>query len=156
MSEENAATENQDQPVLSVQKIYTRDISFENPNAPEVFMNSENSPKIELNLGVNNRQINDELWEVSLKVTVLARNSENEEVVFEIEAEQAGLFYIKNVSEEDMPTVLGINCPSIIFPYTRQVISQLTIDGGFVPLMLEPFNFAAAFQQGQEQQQTTH
>ena len=147
--------EKQEQPVFSVQKIYTRDISFENPNAPQVF-SGENQPKIELNLGVQNRQVSEDHWEVSLKVSVLAKDAESDKVVFEVEVEQAGLFLLQNIPEEHIAVVLGVDCPAIIFPYTRQVISQLTVDGGFVPLLLEPFNFAAAYQNSQEQQQTTH
>ena len=159
MSTETAANETQNQPEFSVQKIYTRDISFENPNAPQSFGINEN-PKIELNLGVENRQVSEDHWEVSLKVSVLARAGENNDVVFEVEVEQAGLFLMKNIPEEHMPTVLAVDCPAIIFPYTRQIVSQLTVDGGFMPLLLEPVNFAAAYQntlaQQQQEQQTTH
>ncbi len=148
--------EEQKQPVFSIKKIYTRDISFENPNAPQSFTAAENSPKIELNLGVQNRQVSEDHWEVSLKVSVLAKDSESDNVVFEVEVEQAGLFVLKNIPEEHLPVVLGVDCPTIIFPYTRQLLSQLTVDGGFIPLLIDPFNFAAAYQSSQEQQQTTH
>ena len=155
MTKNTATNEEQSQPVFSVQKIYTRDISFENPNAPHVF-SSENQPKIELNLGVQNRQVSEDHWEVSLKVSVLAKDSESDNVLFEVEVEQAGLFLLQHIPEEHIAMVLGVDCPTIIFPYTRQVISQLTVDGGFVPLLLEPFNFAAAYQNSQEQKQTAH
>ena len=148
--------EEQNKPVFSIQKIYTKDISFENPNAPQSFSIEENSPKIELNLGVQNLQISEDHWEVTLKVSVLAKNSENDDVIFEVEVEQAGLFVLQHIPEEHLPVVLGVDCPAIIFPYTRQIISQLTVDGGFIPLLLDPFNFGAAYQSSQEQQQTTH
>lgn len=155
---ETQANETQNQPEFSVQKIYTRDISFENPNSPQSFGINEN-PKIDLNLGVENRQVGDDHWEVSLKVSVLARAGENNDVVFEVEIEQAGLFLLKNIPEEHVASVLAVDCPTIIFPYTRQIISQLTVDGGFMPLLLEPVNFAAAYQNTlaqQQEQQTTH
>ncbi len=148
--------EEQNQPVFSVKKIYTRDISFENPNAPQSFTTAENSPKIELNLGVQNRQVSEDHWEVSLKVSVQAKDSESDNVIFEVEVEQAGLFMLQHIPEEHLPVVLGVDCPAIIFPYTRQIISQLTVDGGFIPLLLDPFNFGAAYQSSQEQGQTTH
>lgn len=143
---------NESQPQFSVQKIYNRDVSFENPNAPQSFNTNEN-PKIDLNLGVENRQVGDEHWEVALKVSVLATTKEKGDVIFEVEVEQAALFLIRNIPEEHMTSVLAVDCPTIIFPYTRQLISQLTTDGGFMPLILEPVNFAAAFQNTQAQQQ---
>lgn len=156
MNKQTNATEEQNpQPLFQVQKIYTRDISFENPNAPKVF-GLEEAPNIELNLGVHNRRVEEGFWEVSLKVSALAREKASGNVVFEIEVEQAGLFLLRNIPEERIPSVLGVDCPMIIFPFTRQVVSQLTADGGFVPLLLDPFNFALAYQQSLEEQHTTH
>lgn len=150
------SNENSESPVFSVQKIYTKDISFENPNAPQVFFANDKQPKIKLNLGVENRQIDEDHWEVLLKVSILARDSENSNVLFEIEVEQAGLFLMQDIPDEHMPVVLAVDCPTIIFPYTRQVISQLAVDGGFIPLLLDPFNFAAAYQNMQEENETAH
>ncbi|PJC71304.1 MAG: protein-export chaperone SecB, partial [Zetaproteobacteria bacterium CG_4_8_14_3_um_filter_59_5] len=113
-------------------------------------------PKIDLNLGVNNRQVDEHLWEVSLKVSALARNTEDDKVIFEVEVEHAGLFLLKNIPDEHILRVLGVDCPTIIFPFTRQLVSQLTSDGGFMPLLLDPFNFAVAYQQRLEEQHTTH
>ena len=148
---ENSATE-ENMPAFSVQKIYVKDISFENPNAPGVFAAPTDQPKIEMNLSTLNRQVNADHWEVSIKISSVARDSESEKVLFEVEVEHAGLFYMKNIPEEHMATLIGVDCPTIIFPYTRQLISQLTVDGGFMPLLLEPVNFAAAFQNSQQQQ----
>ncbi|TLS69059.1 protein-export chaperone SecB [Mariprofundus erugo] len=145
--------EQQDSPIFSIQKIYIKDISFENPNAPEIFTSAASQPKIEMNLGVTNRQLDEENWEVALKISVLARESESERVLFEIEVEQAGIFYIKNIPVEHIAPVLAVECPAIIFPYTRQIVSQLTVDGGFMPLLLEPFSFGAAYENSLKQQQ---
>ncbi|HCS12428.1 MAG: protein-export chaperone SecB [Zetaproteobacteria bacterium CG06_land_8_20_14_3_00_59_53] len=153
--ETEAKEEHNEQPIFSVQRIYTKDISFENPNAPQVFGAAE-QPKIDLNLGVNNRQVDEHLWEVSLKVSALARNTEDDKVIFEVEVEHAGLFLLKNIPDEHILRVLGVDCPTIIFPFTRQLVSQLTSDGGFMPLLLDPFNFAVAYQQRLEEQHTTH
>ena len=152
MSEDKKPEEEQNQqPIFSVQKIYTKDISFENPNAPQTF-GAEKQPRIELNLGVNHRQVEENLWEVSLKVSALARSDEDDSVVFEVEVEHAGLFLLKHIPEEHIPQLLAVDCPTIIFPFTRQLVSTLTSDGGYIPLMLDPFNFAVAYQQSLEQQ----
>ena len=150
--------DNQDQPQFNIEKIYTKDISFENPNAPEVFL-TEGQPKTEMNLNIDNRQINEDHWEVSLKISALARNSKDDSILFEVEVEQAGIFLAKNIPEEHMPALLSVDCPTVIFPYTRQVVSQLVSDGGFMPLLVEPVNFAAMYQHNlaqAQQQETTH
>ena len=147
----------EEQALFNVEKIYTKDVSFENPNSPQVFMAANTDPKVELKLNIGNRQIDDDHWEVSLKISVLTRNSKDDSVMFEIEVEQAAVFLLKNIPEEHLPALLGVDCPSIIFPYTRQIVSQLTSDGGFFPLLLEPFNFAATYQENLAQQpQTTN
>ncbi len=149
-TEENKIEENntEEAPVLSLQRIYLKDVSFENPNAPEVFtLTSNEQPRVEMNLALNSRPLNDEQWEVALKVNVVVNNQESEQVMFEIEVEQAGIFYIKNIPQEHMTQVLAVNCPSIVFPYTRQIMSQLSVDGGFVPFLMEPVNFQALLDQ---------
>ena len=145
MSDQNSAASEENAPIFSVQKIYVKDLSFENPNAPEMFAAPASQPKIEMNLGLENRQIDDEHWEVSLKVSAVARDSESEKVLFDVEVEHAGLFYLKNIPEEHIEMILGVDCPTVIFPYARQMISTMTVDGGFMPLLLEPVNFGAAF-----------
>jgi len=145
MSEHDTAASEENTPIFSVQKIYVKDLSFENPNAPEMFATPASQPKIEMNLGLENRQIDDEHWEVSLKISAVARDSESEKVLFDVEVEHAGLFYLKNIPAEHLEMILGIDCPTVIFPYARQMISTMTVDGGFMPLLLEPVNFGAAF-----------
>jgi len=135
-----------DTPVFSLQKIYVKDTSFENPNAPGIYTVPDNQPKFQVNLGVEHRQLDTEHWEVSLKISVISHASNNEQVIFEIEVEHAAVFYLKNIDEEHLPVLLAVDCPTIIFPYTRQIISQLTTDGGFMPLLLEPVNFRAVFE----------
>jgi preprotein translocase subunit SecB len=140
--------------MFQVEKIYTKDVSFENPKAPQVF-SAQGQPKIEIGLNVGHQQVGDDHWEVSLKINVVARNNQDDDVLFEVEVEQAGIFLIRNIPEERMATLLSVDCPTIIFPYTRQIISQLVGDGGFMPLILEPVNFVAAYQNSQEQAQKT-
>lgn len=141
-----------EQPLFNVDKIYTKDVSFENPNSPHVFIAANAEPKVELNLNIGNRKLDDDHWEVVLKVSILTRSSTDDSVMFEVEVEQAAMVQLKNIPEEHLPILLGVDCPSIIFPYTRQIVSQLTSDGGFFPLLMEPFNFAALYQENQAQQ----
>ncbi|GAV19876.1 preprotein translocase subunit SecB [Mariprofundus micogutta] len=150
---EIATTPTDDTPVFSLQKLYIKDISFENPNAPMVFTIQNPQPNIEMNMKMENRQIDEDHWEVSLKASIVARDTEQDnQVRFEIEVEQAGLFYLKNIPEEHIDVLINVDCPTMIFPYTRQIISQLTVDGGFMPLLLDPINFAAAYEVNRKQQ----
>lgn len=144
MTENVTSMSEADAPTFSVQKIYVKDLSFENPNSPEMFT-AASQPKIEMNLGLENRQVDANHWEVSLKISAVARDSESEKVLFDIEVEQAGLFYLDNIPEEHMEALLAVDCPAVIFPYTRQIVSQQTVDGGYMPLILEPVNFEAVY-----------
>jgi len=142
-------------PVFSIQKLYVKDISFESPNSPEVFAIPDVQPHVELSVTMENQQVNEEHWEVSVKVSATMHDKKNDKLLFEIEIEQAALFYMKNIPEDHLPTILGVECPTIIFPYVRQLVSQLTVDGGFMPLLLEPVNFGAAFEASRAEQQQT-
>ncbi|PCI00098.1 MAG: protein-export chaperone SecB [Zetaproteobacteria bacterium] len=143
MSEKQAT---EDTPVFNLQRIYVKDISFENPNSPEVFAEANKQPKVKMSLDLSHRKVNDEHWEVSIKINAETRVQETDKLVFEIEVEQAGVFFFHNIPEEHVPLLLNVDCPTIIFPYTRQIISQLSVDGGFMPFTLEPVNFNALYQ----------
>jgi len=149
----NKENSDAESPIFSLQRVYVKDISFENPNAPVIFNRSGSAPKIDMNLGLSHRKVNDEHWEVSLKVSATTRDQENDELLFEIEVEHAAVFFMKHIPEEHIPTLLAVDCPTILFPYTRQIVSQLTVDGGFMPFMLEPVNFRGIYE-NQLQQQT--
>ncbi len=142
-------------PVFSIQKLYVKDISFESPNAPEVFAIPDVQPHVELNVTMENQQVNEEHWEVSVKVSATMHDKKNDKLLFEVEVEQAALFFMQNIPEDHLPAILGVECPTIIFPYVRQLVSQLTVDGGFMPLLLEPVNFGAAFEASRAEQQQT-
>jgi len=139
-------------PVFRLQKLYIKDLSFENPNSPEVFQVKQSDPKTDVKLNLKNRQIAEEIWEVSLEITVNVANQEGK-TLFIIEVEHAGAFLIKNIPAEHMPAVLNVECPNMMLPFTRQIISQATVDGGFVPFLIEPINFLALYQNAQKQKQ---
>lgn len=153
-------TNQADAPVFRLQKMYVKDLSFESPNSPAVFTTKQNEPKVEVNLGLKHNPLEgDSLYEVTLSITAKVTHGEDTKTLFIIEIEHCAVFTIKNIPEQHMPSVLAVDCPSMMFPYTRQIISQLTVDGGFVPFIMEPVNFQALYlnQQrqaaGQEQKQ---
>ena len=140
-------------PVFRLQKLYVKDLSFENPNAPAVFFAKESEPKVDLNLGLKNKKLDDDHWEVSLAITAKITDTKNEKTLFIAEIEHAGAFLIKNIPDEHLPTLLAVECPTVIFPFTRQIISQASVDGGFIPFLMEPVNFLAIFENSRKKAQ---
>lgn len=134
---------------LAVQKIYIKDLSFESPNSPAIFMQS-GKPDIDIQMHTAAKTVDKEVHEVVLTITVSAKSEDK--TLFLVEIQQAGIFAIQNVEQEQLAPVLGIDCPSILFPYARQMISELTTQGGFPPLLMAPVNFDAVFRQHVEQQ----
>lgn len=141
------------QPQFRMQKMYIKDFSFENPNAPLVFVTPQKTePNVELNLQLNNKKLDDDHWEVALEVSAKVQTKEDEpKVLFILEIEHAAIFLLKNIPDEHMPMVLGVDCPTLLFPFTRQVVSSVSSDGGFMPFQMEPINFQALFQNAQKE-----
>jgi len=155
MSEQNS-TENQQQatmPVFRLQKMYIKDLSFENPNAPDVFKVQQANPKVDINMKLQNKKIDDDNYEVILSVNATVTNGSDGKTLFILEIEHGGIFLLKNIPQEHLAGVLGVDCPTMLFPFTRQIISHLTVDGGFVPFLMEPVNFLALFQNAQKKNQ---
>jgi preprotein translocase subunit SecB len=154
MAEKDTATSQdpQESPILRMQKMYIKDFSFENPNAPEIFReNRKSEPNVELNLQLRNKKVGDDHWEVALEVNAKVVTKEDEpRVLFILEIEHAAVFLLRNIPEKHLPMVLGVECPTLIFPFTRQIISQISVDGGFMPFLMEPVNFMALFQNAQK------
>ncbi|MCB6183531.1 protein-export chaperone SecB [Leeia sp. TBRC 13508] len=141
MSEQQAADNT---PVFNIEKLYVKDLSLEVPHAPQIFLeNGEN--EVSMQLHNEGEQIGDGFFEVTLTVTVT--NKIEDKTVFLAEAAQAGIFQIRNVPEEDMGAIIGIACPTILFPYVREVISDLVNRAGFPPVILTPVNFEALYAQ---------
>ncbi|HEX9714810.1 MAG TPA: protein-export chaperone SecB, partial [Desulfurivibrionaceae bacterium] len=86
-----------------------------------------------------------------LAITAKVTNSQTEKTLFIIEVEHAGVFLLKNIPEEHLPPVLSVECASLLFPFTRQIISQVSVDGGFIPFLMEPINFHALYENSKRQ-----
>jgi len=152
MAETNDAA-NAPRPEFRMQKMYIKDLSFENPNSPEVFTTMKGDPAVEVNLQLNNKQIDADHWEVGLQITAKVSQKDDSKVLFILEIEHAAVFMLKNIPEEHMAMLLGVDCPTLLFPFTRQVVSQVSIDGGFVPFLMEPVNFMALFQNAKKKKE---
>ncbi len=131
-------------PVFSIEKIYVKDASLELPNAPQVFLERE-TPQIEVQLGNGNTAVENGIFEVTVSVTVTAKVGEK--TMFLAETVQAGIFRLLNIPATDMPYVLAVTCTGILFPYAREVISDLVVRAGFPPVILNPVNFEGLYQQ---------
>jgi preprotein translocase subunit SecB len=129
---------------LAIEKIYVKDLSLENPGAPQSFQMSE-APQIEIGLRTRGEQIAPDVYECVLTLTVTAKA--NDKTVFLIEAAQAGVFSIRGVPQAHLQPVLAIHCPTVLFPYARETIADATTRAGFPPVHLAPINFEALYQQ---------
>jgi preprotein translocase subunit SecB len=140
------------QPVFNIEKLYVKDMSVEVPNAPAIFLERE-APHMDVNMSSESHAIGEDVYHCSITVTVTAKVGDK--TLFLIECTQAGIFRIQNVPQDQMPMVLGIGCPNIVFPYLRETVSDVVTRSGFPPLLLNPVNFEALFLQQQAQQQET-
>ena len=143
MSEEQQA-----QPQLALERIYTKDISFEVPGA-QVFT-KEWQPELNINLSSSAEKIDPTHFEVALKVVVQANNAGD--TAFIVDVTQAGIFLVDGVEEERLPYILGAYCPNILFPYARECITSMVSRGTFPQLNLAPVNFDALFMNYLQQQ----
>lgn len=144
MSEENqnVAGEEQAQPQFQIQRIYTKDVSFESPASPAIFQ-KDWQPEVKLDLDTRSNKLADDTYEVILALTVTANLGE--EVAFLCEVQQAGIFTVGNMPEPQIAHTLGSFCPNTLFPYAREVVSSLVSRGTFPQLNLAPVNFDALF-----------
>ena len=136
---------------LGVVKIYVKDFSFESPQAPDLFNSQDWSPNMNLNLRSSHAPVSDSLHEITLTVTVDAKDKEEEKTMFLVELQQAGLFEIAGYSEQEMGALVGSFCPNVLFPYARETIASTIQKGGFPEFLLQPINFDALYQQSLQQ-----
>ncbi len=140
-----------------IQKIYVKDISFETPNSPHIFREKW-EPDVSMQMGNTVIALSPDVQEVVMAVTVTAKV--NDKIAFLVEVHQAGIFTVEGFSAEEMGQVVGSFCPNILFPYAREVVSDLVTRGGFPQLLLAPVNFDALYAQhlakATEEPQLTH
>lgn len=146
------------QPEFLIQRIYIKDVSFESPQAPAIFKQNV-QPSINVNIQTTSNPLEPDHHEVVLTATITA--VQNDQNVFLTEVKQAGIFLIKNVPNDNMGAVLGVTCPTILFPFLREAVSALTARGGFPNFYLSPINFEALYfnslkQKEKSEDSTTH
>lgn len=139
------------QAIFNIEKLYVKDLSLEIPHAPGIFLEREN-PQIDLQLHSQATPIEEGLFEVVITVTVTAKLKEKAKVMFLIETRQAGVFQVRNLPQEELEQVLGVVCPNILFPYVREVVSDVAVRAGFAPVLLNPINFDVLYQQQKQLQ----
>ena len=153
MAEENtqaAGQNDENRPEFSIQRIYLKDLSFEAPQGAEGFK-KQWKPKVNQDLRTQVRKLDDDHYDVVLHLTITVK--EEEETMYLVEVQQAGIFRIRGFEQQQLSTVLNTHCPQIIFPYARETIDNVVSKGTFPALMLPPLNFDAIYQQALAQQQ---
>ena len=138
-----------EQQTFDIQRLYVKDTSFESPSAPAIFR-EEWQPEVNIDLQTKSQVLETDVHEVVLTVTVTAKKKEK--TIFVIEVKQAGIFSIKGFNKDQLAHMLGSFCPNVLFPYAREVVTDISVRGGFPPLYLTPVNFDMLYAQHLEQQ----
>ncbi len=142
-------------PQFTVEKIYVKDVSFESPKAPMVFAEPA-QPQINMNLNQRVQRVNENVFEVVLGVTLTCSTGEEGSegnTAYVVEVQQAGLFGLVGFDDNMIDVLLGTQCPNVLFPYARQLISDLIQAGGFTPFLLQPINFDGLYAETVRQRQ---
>lgn len=148
MAQEQAAN----QPEFGIQRIYLKDLSFEAPKSPQVFL-EEWKPELDMDIATKTHVLENDLHNVILTVTVTVKMKDA--VIFIVEVQQAGIFSIKHFAEDQLKPMLGSFCPNVLYPYAREAITNVVVKGGFPQLYLAPVNFDALYQQQLEKGEVT-
>ncbi|MDF2939374.1 MAG: preprotein translocase subunit SecB [Gammaproteobacteria bacterium] len=138
---------------FAIQKIFTKDISFESPNSPLVFK-EQWQPEANVDINTQSNMLEEGQYEVNLSITVTVKVEQK--TAFLVEVKQAGIFSVQGVSADQLGHILGAYCPATLFPYAREAVASIIGRGGFPPLSLAPVNFDMLYQQSQAQQQVKH
>jgi preprotein translocase subunit SecB len=132
------------QPFFNIQRVYLKDLSLEQPNSPAIFLEQE-MPSVEVEVDVKAERLAEGVFEILVTGTVTAKVAEK--IAFLIEAKQAGIFDIRNIPAEQVDPLVGIACPTIIFPYLRSNVADAITRAGFPPIHLAEINFQALYEQ---------
>lgn len=135
------ATNDPQGPQISVLGQYIKDLSFENPKAPQSLREPGENPNLKVEVNVNAKPIEDEVYES--EIVFNARTTSSKGDLYQLEMVYAGVFRLANIPKDAIQPVLLINCPSLLFPYLRRTVADLTREGGFPPLLLDPIDFAS-------------
>ena len=138
----------QQDPVFQIQRVYLKEASLEQPNSPAILLSQE-QPAVDIQLGVSAAPVADGIFEVTVMATVTTKIADK--TVFLVEVKQAGIFEIRNLSDEQMGPIMGIACPQIVYPYLRGNVADVIQRGGFPPVHLAEINFQAMYEQQQAQ-----
>lgn len=136
---------------FQIQRVYLKDLSLEQPNSPQILLEQEN-PEVDINIAVENQNIAENVFESSITATVTTKIGDK--TLFLCEAKQAGIFLVAGFDEETTDAIVGINCPTIVYPYLRAVVSETIVKAGFPPVMLNELNFQAVYEQQKAQEQS--
>jgi len=134
-----------------IQKIYTKDISFESPNTPDIFASADFQPEINVQINTGHKGVGDDNYEAVLTLTITAK--QGDKTAYLVEVQQAGVFTITGFEEDAKNGMLGAFCPETLFPFAREAVSDLVAKGGYPQLLLQPINFNALYTQHIQQQQ---
>lgn len=151
-SAEAAAGTAPEQTQVQVQLVgqYIKDLSFENPNVGKMVEARGENPDLKFEINVAAKRVGQDMYESAIQFRSNA--SAKVGVIYDLELEYAGLFRIQNIPEEALEPFLLVNCPTLIFPFLRRIVSDVTRDGGFPPLMLDPMDFGALFMRRKQQE----
>lgn len=145
----NESQEQANEPEFGIQRLYLKDLSFEAPNSPQVFLD-EWQPELDMDLATKANSLGDDNHEVILTVTVTVKMKDK--TIFLVEVHQAGIFTIKNFPKNQKRPMLGSFCPNILYPYARETVTDIVVRGGFPQLYLTPVNFDALLEQHEQNQ----
>jgi preprotein translocase subunit SecB len=132
-------------PSMKILGQYIKDLSFENPNAPQSLAGQDGQPEINISVNVNAKPMSETDFEVELHLNAKAQAKDS--VVFAAELLYAGIFRLENIPQDALHPIVLVECPRMLFPFARQIIADVSRNGGFPPLMLDPIDFAAMYQQ---------
>ncbi|HEY1128441.1 MAG TPA: protein-export chaperone SecB [Roseateles sp.] len=135
-------------PVFQIQRMYLKDLSLEQPNAPHILLEQQ-QPQVDINLALSAENVTDGIFEVCVTATV--NTKVGDKTLFLVEAKQAGIFEIRNVPQDQVEGILGIVCPQMVYPYLRAIVSDVCTRAGFPPVLLTEVNFQAMYEAQQAQ-----